>query len=59
MTQITDYRTLKRRVIEMQEDLVLWAYEQAGQNKDKAARSIGMSRRQFQRIFTRWKEAQR
>jgi len=56
---IRDYQTLKRRIIEMQEELVLWAYEQTGHNKDQAARMIGMHRRQFQRIFKRHKEAQR
>jgi len=56
---ITNYQTLKRQVVEMQEELVLRAYEQAGQNKTAAAIAIGMSRRQFQRIFTRWEEAQK
>ena len=56
---ITNYQTLKRQVVEMQEELVLRAYEQAGQNKTAAAIAIGMSRSQFQRIFTRWEEAQK
>jgi ActR/RegA family two-component response regulator len=59
VTQITTWRELRLEYVAMQERLVLWAYEQTGGNKDRAARLIGMHRRQFQRIFNRHKEAQR
>lgn len=56
--QITNWQQLKRHYIDLQEGLVLWALEQTGGNKDQAARLVGMHRRQFQRIYNRWKDAQ-
>lgn len=55
---ITTYQQLKRHVIDLQEGLILWALEQTNGNKDQAARLIGMHRRQFQRLYKRWQEAQ-
>lgn len=55
---ITNYQQLKRHVIDLQEGLILWALEQTDGNKDAAARLIGMHRRQFQRLYKRWQEAQ-
>lgn len=55
---ITTYQQLKRHVIDLQEGLILWALEQTDGNKDAAARLIGMHRRQFQRLYKRWQEAQ-
>lgn len=55
---ITNYQQLKRHVIDLQEGLILWALEQTNGNKDQAARLIGMHRRQFQRLYKRWQEAQ-
>jgi transcriptional regulator with GAF, ATPase, and Fis domain len=58
MPEITDYIALKRRVIEMQEELVFWAIANAGGNKTQAAKNIKMDRRQLQRICERHDAAQ-
>ena len=53
MPEITDYIALKRRMIEMQEELVFRAINEADGNKTQAAKNIKMCRRQLQRIVER------
>lgn len=56
--EITNWQQLKRHVLGLQESLILWALAERNGNKDAASRMIGMHRRQFQRIYKRWKDAQ-
>lgn len=56
---LPDYHALKLHILDVQEQLVLHALEQTDGNKTQAAILIKMHRRQFQRIYNRWKGVQK